>query len=82
MIRKFLGEICILGVRGNLSQGSEHRNIIKVKTTSKIISPALFQTIESKFGLHVILNAESVMGHVIHRNMPHCHRSKGKPLLR
>ena len=41
-IRKFLGEMCILGDRGNLSQRCEHRNIIKMKITPKIISPALF----------------------------------------
>ena len=74
--------MCILGFQGNLSLRCERRDIIKMKTTPKMISPALFfKTIESKFRLNVVLNAESVIGHGIHRNMLHCHRSKGMPLL-
>ena len=36
MIRKFLGEMCILGVRGNLSQRNEYKIVIKMQIIPRI----------------------------------------------
>ena len=47
--RKLLGELSSLGVGGNLSQRYKFRNIIKVKTNSKISCPALFGPLRVKF---------------------------------